>query len=673
MPDRRMAAWAGRGAGILLLLSLAFPYWQAEVFAPQYPGGLRAKMYAFRVGGDAQEIDNLNHYIGLSRLDQFGRLERIASVPVAVTLAFLCWILAGLQRRKLQWLIFLAVLAYPFAFVADMAYWMRYASTHLDPTAPLKIKAFTIPIWGSGTIAQFRSVVGPQAGFYLVLAALVLLAVALARSGQTTSEEPRQARALLGAALAALLGTSAPGRAHAEPPPLQERIARAAPGAVIDLAPGVYRAPIVIDKPLTLQGQGKAVIHANGQGTVITVRAAGVTLDGLVIQGSGESLLYEDSGVRVEAPNARIRNCRIEDVLFGVFLTNAPDAVLEDNVIRGKPIDLGQRGDLVRLWYSDRPVMRRNRLTAGRDTVLWFSNGSVFEDNVVEGGRYGLHFMYTHRARVAGNRFFDNSVGAYVMYSKDVVIEKNRFEKNRGPSGSGLGLKESDAVAVLDNVFVNNRQGVFIDQSPTVPEESNRWQGNLIAFNDIGVAMLPGVQGNVFTRNAFNDNLQQVSVQGGGPLRGNLWAENGRGNYWSDYVGYGLKGALVGRVPHSAGNAFENLADHVPFARFFAFTPAAQALDIAGRAFPIFKPKPKLVDPAPLLAPPFQGQGTEKSSFQAAAMRLPLAILALPVLLATALERKRRVRGGAPPAGAPGDAGPVLEVADLRKSFGPQE
>ena len=50
---------------------------------------------------------------------------------------------------------------------------------------------------------------------------------------------------------------------------LAEAIAGAAPGDVLILAPGLHSGPVVIDKPLTLDGLGRAQIDAGGHGSVI--------------------------------------------------------------------------------------------------------------------------------------------------------------------------------------------------------------------------------------------------------------------------------------------------------------------------------------------------------------------------------------------------------------------
>lgn len=616
-------------------------------------------MYANRVVGDIDEIDGLNHYIGVPKLGSLAKLERLAAIPGIVILITLC-LVAFLKTGPVPSGAKVAVVSsFPVIFVADMAYWMRYASTHLDPTAPLKLRPFRIPIFGSGKVAQFHSELWPQTGFYLAAAAALTLILAW----WLTREK-------LGAAKVCLLLAACAATSHANEG-LQARLDAAPAGSVVELARGTYEGGLIIAKPLTLRSSSGAVIDARGKGTVLTIKAPNVLIEGLTIRGSGESMLFEDAGVRIEAAEAAIRHCVIEDVLFGVFLVHAPAALLEDSVLRGKNLDLGRRGDLVRAWNSDRTVVRRNRLEGGRDMVLWFSTGSVVENNTVSGGRYGMHFMYTNNARVIANRFSDNSVGFYSMYSRNVLVSGNVFERHRGPSGAALGLKESDSISVIGNTFIGNRQGAYIDQSPLLAENTNLFERNVFAHNDIGLSILPGVKGNVFVDNSFDDNIQQVSLRGGGSLTGNDWSRGGRGNYWSDYIGYGLSGSAVGRLPYRVESAWESLLDRCPAARFFLFTPAAQAVELVGRAFPVFRPKTIFSDPYPLLAPPLSAP-MQPPQPTLAALWLPVGLLGLSAFCASRFKtRFLKTRGGN--ASSPYDLiarGLAVSARSVSKSFG---
>jgi hypothetical protein len=91
-------------------------------------------------------------------------------------------------------------------------------------------------------------------------------------------------------------------------------------GGTLRLAPGSYVGPVTINKPMTLDGGGKALIFGSGKGTVLSVAASGVTLRGLRLTGSGESHDSVDAGILVEGDDHRIEDNVIEDVLFGIHL-----------------------------------------------------------------------------------------------------------------------------------------------------------------------------------------------------------------------------------------------------------------------------------------------------------------------------------------------------------------
>jgi len=58
---------------------------------------------------------------------------------------------------------------------------------------------------------------------------------------------------------------------------LQQRIDAAEPDSVISLEPGEYEGPIVIRRPLVLDGGGRAHVDAGGRHSVVSIQADGVT------------------------------------------------------------------------------------------------------------------------------------------------------------------------------------------------------------------------------------------------------------------------------------------------------------------------------------------------------------------------------------------------------------
>ena len=423
-------------------------------------------------------------------------------------------------------------------------------------------------------------------------------------------------------------------------------LAQARAGDTIVVYGGHHAGPLVIDRSVRLLGREQPILDGGGRGTVVTITAPRVELRGFIIRGSGDSLEDENSGVAIQAADVVVADNRLEETLFGIYAARAPRAVIRGNVIHSKPLPLPRRGDPIRIWYSDDVLIEENSVTDGRDAVLWYAQRLTIRDNLFTGGRYGLHFMYCDDALIERNRLVGNSVGAFLMYSRRLHLRNNRIEANRGPSGYGIGLKDVDDAVIEGNLFLDNRVGAFLDNSPREIDRVGRFDGNTFAFNDIAISLMPAVQRNSFTDNSFIENQETVNVIGGGELHGNLWTVDGRGNYWSDYVGYDADGDGVGDIPYHADRLFDSLVDRQAALRLFTYSPAAQAVELAARAFPFIKPQPKLVDVRPRMAPAWPSALPPA----AASARWPLGAVALGLSLAGMLllwpSQRRRPSGG---------------------------
>ncbi|MBE2194843.1 MAG: nitrous oxide reductase family maturation protein NosD [Anaerolinea sp.] len=404
-------------------------------------------------------------------------------------------------------------------------------------------------------------------------------------------------------------------------------------GDVIEVHGGVYPAPLLIEKSVTLIGVDQPVIDGRGIGSLVLINAPGVVFQGFVVRGSGQSLPHEDTGIVIQAPQVTVADNLLEDVLFGIYFADAAQGTAKNNVVRGKPLEESIRGDSIRVWYSNDVSLIGNEITHGRDILIWYANNIVIRQNHIHHNRYGLHFMYNKNAVVEDNRIEENAVGAYMMYSAGLTLSRNQIIHNRGASGYGIALKDMDQVRVFENTFIGNAVAIFLDNSPSLYDSHNYFSHNFIAYNDIGLTGLPSVKRNVFQHNTFLENYQQVSVQGRGNLLGNAWSQDGIGNYWSNYVGYDRDGDGVGDMPYRAEKLFESISDNNPVLRLFTFSPASQAIDFAAAAFPSLRPDPKIIDEAPLMkySIPVQidspGQGTTLSSLAGTGLLLGIGAL----------------------------------------------
>ena len=381
---------------------------------------------------------------------------------------------------------------------------------------------------------------------------------------------------------------------------LRQALLTATDGDTIEVFGGEFQGPLTIDKSVTLIGHNWPVIDGQFRGTVVEFTAPYIRMQGFHIRNSGISLSDEDAGIAVNTPHAHIENNRIENVLFGIYMRKADSSDVINNHIIGRPdLEVARRGDLIRAWYTKRVHILDNTLVHGRDMIIWFTQNTVVRNNSVTNARYGIHFMYSDDCVIEHNVLTGNSVGVYFMYSRRLILRNNTIAYNRGPSGFGIGVKDFDDGLLKDNLVVDNRVGIFVDNSPRAVDSEMRYTGNVIAYNDIGINMLSFVRRNYFIENSLIENYEQVGTVGPDSLSGNLWDNN----YWSDYAGYDVAHDGIGDIPYKAEKFFENVVDRNPYLRLFIYSPAVQALDFAARAFPMVKPRPKLVDANPRITP----------------------------------------------------------------------
>ena len=436
---------------------------------------------------------------------------------------------------------------------------------------------------------------------------------------------------------------------------LAAALAVARDGDTVRVHGGVHPGPVEITASIALVGEGRPVIDGGGKGTVVTLRAAGVRMSGFTVTGSGDRNDKEDAGIGVYAP-ATVTDNVIEDALFGIDVQRAPGSIIADNTVTGRDLPMPRRGDAIRVWESAGSRVERNRIDRSRDVVMWYSNDVQVTDNTVTHSRYGLHFMYATGSHVVGNRLHQNAVGAYAMYSSDLVYVRNQLTGNHGPSGYGLALKESSRITIEDNVIAGNRTGLYFDNSPLDAGTVNIVARNTIAYNDIGIAFVPSVKRNVITANRFEDNLQQVAVVASGTFEGNVWTQDGVGNYWSNYAGFDADGDGVGDIPHAETSLFHSLLEVHPMLRLFTLSPAQSALDLAARAFPAFRPPATLTDTAPFTRAP-----TAALSAVQPAIGPLIGLSAACIALAAAAMLWGRLLASSPPAfGSAGRISPQI-------------
>lgn len=386
--------------------------------------------------------------------------------------------------------------------------------------------------------------------------------------------------------------------------PFQELVDKAPAGSVLRPPPGAYAGPVTIDKPLTIEGGGQVTIDAGDKGTVMVVNADHTTLRGLHLTGSGDSHDTDDSCLDVRGNHNTLENLKLDNCLFGIDLKQTNHSVLRGNSVRSKDRELGVRGDGLRLWYSHDNLIEQNEIIDSRDMVAWYSHRNTFRNNLGKRSRYSIHFMFANENIVESNRFYDNAVGVYFMYTEGGAARNNVISHATGAAGMGIGFKESSGTIVEGNEIVYCAIGIGSDLSPFQPDSTVEIRHNRFAFNGIGILFNSEVGGNRMVDNIFEGNLTQVAYGGrSGSAAKNFW----EGNFWDDYLGFDRNKDGIGDQKHELMAYADQIWMEMPVARFFRSSPVMELLDFLERLAPFSAPDQILVDEKPRFAKPVQG------------------------------------------------------------------
>lgn len=412
---------------------------------------------------------------------------------------------------------------------------------------------------------------------------LSLLIVALALGAQGAQEHA--------SAPGAIEGRPEVGRTSS----LQQQIDAASPGATIEVPAGTYDGDLFIDKPVHLIGRGLPLLRGSGSGSVVLVRADGVTIEGFAIDGRGGGDLGRDSsGIHVAANNATIRDCRIENTLFGVYLLEADGAVVERCTVRGIPgKDPGEKGSGIHAYNTLRFRFVDNEVIDVRDGLyLQNSSQGTIRGNRARDVRYGLHYMFSDDNVFEDNTFENGAAGSAIMYSERIVFRRNRFVHNRGFASVGLLLQQCDDVTAEDNFIGNNARGIFLEGTHRVT-----FRRNIVAGSDMAVVLYDSARETRFEGNSFVGNMTPMVLVG---KRTDTVFD---GNYWSTHGEPDLDGDGRTERPYRLTSVFDHMRGNLTAADLYVDGFAARALALAETTFPVLQPA-GVEEPLPLARPP---------------------------------------------------------------------
>lgn len=263
---------------------------------------------------------------------------------------------------------------------------------------------------------------------------------------------------------------------------IQWAIGNASDGDRIEVRAGLYYENVVVDKRVTLVGEGRETTIIDGRGNEVTmrIRADNVSVSGFKItHGYKECLRFEGD----------LRFCTMFDneISFanerGIWVNHGANNSIHDNLVH----DWGRYGGI---------------------DVVWSHNNTIFNNVVYSSmpGWWGLSINNGTNNQMYNNTVYSSSFGIFVDWS----AANN---------------------SIFNNTFRENSIGVGVTGS----SRENSFWGNQILRNGLGIAVMNNAAENTFSNNTISDSGTlgwgptggiSLSYSTGNHLRNNVFTNN---------------------------------------------------------------------------------------------------------------------------------------------------
>jgi len=262
---------------------------------------------------------------------------------------------------------------------------------------------------------------------------------------------------------------------------IQAAIDDAQRGTVICLAQGVWTENLVVDKPLTLLGQGegrtvinplrrlRAIVLVEGEGAdPVEVKLEGLTMEGF---GGGTGVTVVHSGA------VEIRDCTISGRITGIEVADSATLFLEGSAV------YDSRQSAIVLSDSARASISHSSISGNRGRGIWAYGSAEAEFDgcdISENSGHGLLLQDRARAKLIECSVSENAEhGLWAIGQSVVRVLRSEISGNRR---QGIKADDEGTVEVTETRVLSNWNGIEAADVAQVTltgakVSQNRWDG----------------------------------------------------------------------------------------------------------------------------------------------------------------------------------------------------
>jgi nitrous oxidase accessory protein len=383
-------------------------------------------------------------------------------------------------------------------------------------------------------------------------------------------------------------------------PDVQTAIDCANAGDTIIVGPGDVGS-FVVDRPLTIVGQGSPVLTAAIARPAIKVNSYNVTISGFRILGVGKDTNAKfnyymqnpeaAAGSRFDDPNSAIAvrgdgfsliNCSIFGAQVAVFADSVKGLLIQNTTIdscdTGGSILQSERARVtgcritnckkygLDIEKSSEVILDNNSITDNSNAgiLLKETTDGVIQDNILSMNTFGLSLWNASHNQVRRNRADHNYYGILVTswsnynnITENVAEDNSRSEIVTG-FGIGISLQENSSYNLLVN---NTAKGNFNGLEVSKGCKFNAVYGNNASDNKHGIRLNENRNNLIFGNNFYQNDInayENISL--------NIW-NTSTGNYYNDYRGKDENADGIGDQPYPLPGPESHSFDYCPLIR----------------------------------------------------------------------------------------------------------
>jgi len=311
---------------------------------------------------------------------------------------------------------------------------------------------------------------------------------------------------------------------------IQWAVDNATTGDTIIVRDGIYYENVVLNKTLSLIGNGMPIIDAQCSGSAITITADNCAVKGFRCINASRDSPYFDAGIKVASIGNIIENNTCEKNYNGICLYSSNNTVINNKICKND-----EHG--IYLGYSSNNTILNNICEKNWDGIcLSDSSNNTIKSNVCKNNDCGIQlWMNSSGNIISNNTCEDNNVGGiFLDDSSNNTIAKNSISKN-------------------------NHYGIRLYSS-----SNNKIYLNNLLENPYNVDSLDST-------NIWNSTSKITYTCNGSTYTNYL------GNYWSDYTGGDADGDGIGDTPYVIDGDADNYPLMLPWENYFQPTPTPPA------------------------------------------------------------------------------------------------